>query len=281
MLRNLLSLSRPLVMAIVNVTDDSFYDASRTFDVEAIEHRVRSVVAEGADIIDIGGMSSRPGSQPISLEEEWQRVERALEVVRRVAPSMPISIDTYRSAIVRRAVERYGEVVVNDITAGDGDKAMAATVAELGLYYIIMHMRGTSQTMQELTDYDDLTSEVCRTLRDRAEALVAAGVARDHIILDAGFGFAKTLEQNYRLLGELDYLCALDYPVLVGLSRKSMIYRLLDIEPSEALAPTQAVHWEALRQGARLLRVHDVREAVQTVRMFQMFESQNRKTDDD
>ncbi len=281
MIRHLLSLSRPLVMAIVNVTDDSFYAASRTFDIEAIEHRVGRVVAEGADIIDIGGMSSRPDSQPVPLEEEWQRVERGLEVVRRVAPTIPISIDTYRSAIVRRAVERYGEVVVNDISAGDADRDMAATVARLGLYYIIMHMRGTSQTMQHLTDYDDLTGEVCSTLRDRAESLVAAGVSRDHIILDAGFGFAKTLEQNYRLLGELGYLCALDYPILVGLSRKSMIYRLLGVEPSEVLASTQALHWEALRQGARLLRVHDVREAVQTVRMFEMFESQNRKSDDD
>lgn len=273
--------SKPQIMAIVNATDDSFYAESRTMSVEAVQERVRKVLAEGATIIDVGGYSSRPGAEDVSLEQEWARVDMALSAVRAVDADVLVSIDTFRAEIVRRAVAKYGLVIVNDITAGEGDADMVATVAALDVPYVAMHMRGTPQTMQTLSEYDDVTGEVCTYLRDKAQMLQRAGVRPQNIILDPGFGFAKSIEQCYKLLGELNYLCALDYPVLVGLSRKSMIYRLLDVEPEQALCGTQVVQWEALRQGAMLLRVHDVGAAAQTVRMFEMFKSQLTEVEDD
>ena len=273
--------SKPQIMAIVNATDDSFYAESRTMSVEAVQERVRKVLAEGATIIDVGGYSSRPGADDVSLEQEWARVDMALSAVRAVDADVLVSIDTFRAEIVRRAVAKYGLVIVNDITAGEGDADMVATVAALDVPYVAMHMRGTPQTMQTLSEYDDVTGEVCTYLRDKAQMLQRAGVRPQNIILDPGFGFAKSIEQCYKLLGELNYLCALDYPVLVGLSRKSMIYRLLDVDPEQALCGTQVVQWEALRQGAMLLRVHDVGAAAQTVRMFEMFKSQLTEVEDD
>ena len=273
--------SKPQIMAIVNATDDSFYAESRTMSVEAVQERVRKVLAEGATIIDVGGYSSRPGAEDVSLEQEWARVDMALSAVRAVDADVLVSIDTFRAEIVRRAVAKYGLVIVNDITAGEGDADMVAMVAALDVPYVAMHMRGTPQTMQTLAEYDDVTGEVCTYLRDKAQMLQRAGVRPQNIILDPGFGFAKSIEQCYKLLGELNYLCALDYPVLVGLSRKSMIYRLLDVEPEQALCGTQVVQWEALRQGAMLLRVHDVGAAAQTVRMFEMFKSQLTEVEDD
>lgn len=273
--------SKPQIMAIVNATDDSFYAESRTMSVEAVQERVRKVLAEGATIIDVGGYSSRPGADDVSLEQEWARVDMALSAVRAVDADVLVSIDTFRAEIVRRAVAKYGLVIVNDITAGEGDADMVAMVAALDVPYVAMHMRGTPQTMQTLSEYDDVTGEVCTYLRDKAQMLQRAGVRPQNIILDPGFGFAKSIEQCYKLLGELNYLCALDYPVLVGLSRKSMIYRLLDVEPEQALCGTQVVQWEALRQGAMLLRVHDVGAAAQTVRMFEMFKSQLTEVEDD
>lgn len=272
---------QPQVMAIVNVTEDSFYAKSRMAGAEAVRERVRQALAEGATIIDVGGYSSRPGAADVPLAEEWERVDMALAAIREVDAEVAISIDTFRAEVVRRAVAGYGPVIVNDITAGEGDADMVPTVASLDVPYVAMHMRGTPQTMQHLTDYEDATGEVCAYLRDRAQELERAGVRPENIILDPGFGFAKSTEQCYKLLGELNYLCALDYPVLVGVSRKSMIYRLLDTTPEQALCGTQVVHWEALRQGATLLRVHDVREAVQTIRMFEMFKSQLTETEDD
>lgn len=233
--------SKPQIMAIVNATDDSFYAESRTMSVEAVQERVRKVLAEGATIIDVGGYSSRPGAEDVSLEQEWVRVDMALSAVRAVDADVLVSIDTFRAEIVRRAVAKYGPVIVNDITAGEGDADMVATVAALDLPYVAMHMRGTPQTMQTLAEYDDVTGEVCTYLRDKAQMLQRAGVRPQNIILDPGFGFAKSIEQCYKLLGELNYLCALDYPVLVGLSRKSMIYRLLDVDPEQALCGTQEI----------------------------------------
>ena len=273
--------SKPQIMAIINATDDSFYAESRATNEETVQERVRKALAEGATIIDVGGYSSRPGAEDVPLEQEWARVDMALAAVRAVDADVLVSIDTFRAEIVRRAVEKYGFVIVNDITAGEGDADMVATVAALDLPYIAMHMRGTPQTMHSLTEYDDVTGEVCTYLRDKAQMLERAGVRRQNIILDPGFGFAKSIEQCYKLLGELNYLCALDYPVLVGLSRKSMICRLLNIEPEQALCGTQVVQWEALRQGAMLLRVHDVEAAAQTVRMFEMFKSQLTEVEDD
>ena len=258
-------------MAIVNATPDSFYSSSRTQSHDAVAERVREAIDEGATIIDIGGYSSRPDATDVSLEEEWSRVEMALKATREVSSEVDISIDTFRSEIVRRAVAQFGEIIVNDITAGEGDKKMLATVAELGLPYIAMHMRGTPQTMQQQTDYSDVVADVVAELSERLQAIEEACIDRRKVALDPGFGFAKTTEQNFELLAELHRLKALGQPLLVGVSRKSMIYKTLSITPEESLSATQAVHWEALRQGATLLRVHDVREAVETMKLYERF----------
>ncbi|WP_370649939.1 dihydropteroate synthase [uncultured Alistipes sp.] len=269
--------SQPCVMAILNATPDSFFAGSRTADEAAIERRVRECLDQGADLIDVGGYSSRPGADAVAPDEEWRRVSTALGVVRRLAPHMPVSVDTFRASVAAQAAERFGEVIINDISAGELDPAMPATAARLGVPYIIMHMKGDPQTMQTLTDYrSDIVTEVCGYFGRRVAELTAAGIRRGNIVLDPGFGFAKTLEQNYELLAGLHKLCALGFPVLAGMSRKSMIYRALDASPADALAGTVALGWEALRQGATVLRVHDVREAADTVRLFGLYE-QNRK----
>ncbi len=267
-----LDLSVPQVMAIVNVTSDSFFADSRTFDAEAVVRRVETVLAEGAAMIDIGGYSSRPGADEVLLEEEWRRVAMGLEAVRRVAPEVSVSIDTFRSEIVARAVERFGEVIVNDISAGELDDRMIPTVARYGLPYIAMHMKGTPRTMQSMTDYrGGIVDEVVAYFQRRIAFLQAAGVRREQIVLDPGFGFAKTLEQNYELLRGLHRLCETGYPVLAGVSRKSMIWKALDTTPSESLAGTVVLEWECLRQGAVVLRAHDVREAIDAVRLFEIY----------
>ncbi|MDE6623554.1 MAG: dihydropteroate synthase [Alistipes sp.] len=260
-------------MAILNVTPDSFYSGSRTPDAEAVERRVREVVEEGASIIDVGGYSSRPGADPISEEEEWRRVELGVAAVRRLAPDLPVSVDTFRSGVAERALERFGPLAVNDISAGELDPRMPAVAARYEVPYIAMHMKGDPQTMQSLTDYGHgIVSEVVSYFARRVAELQEAGIRRENIILDPGFGFAKTLEQNYELLAGLHELRASGYPVLAGLSRKSMIYKALDATPAESLAGTIALGWECLRQGASILRVHDVREAVDTVRLFGHFQ---------
>ena len=266
-------LTQPRVMAILNVTPDSFYSGSRTPDAEAVERRVREVVEEGASIIDVGGYSSRPGADPISEEEEWRRVELGVAAVRRLAPDLPVSVDTFRSGVAERALERFGPLAVNDISAGELDPRMPAVAARYEVPYIAMHMKGDPQTMQSLTDYGHgIVSEVVSYFARRVAELQEAGIRRENIILDPGFGFAKTLEQNYELLAGLHELRASGYPVLAGLSRKSMIYKALDATPAESLAGTIALGWECLRQGASILRVHDVREAVDTVRLFGHFQ---------
>lgn len=262
------------VMAIVNVTDDSFYAASRNAGYDCLRTTISRHIADGSSILDIGGYSSRPGAADIPLEEEWRRVDMGVGAVRcreDAGADIPISIDTFRSEIVRRTVERYGRIMVNDITGGDGDERMWQTVAELDLPYVLMHMRGTPRTMQQLATYDDVVQQVCDDLQAKAERLLACGLSPKRVVIDPGFGFAKTVEQNYALLHHLESVCRLGFPVLVGLSRKSMITRLLDIEPKDALCGTQVLCWEALRQGASILRVHDVRETVATVRMYETF----------
>lgn len=266
-----LDLRTPQVMAILNVTPDSFYADSRMPELEAIEARIRAAVAEGATIIDVGGYSSRPGAAPVSPEEEWRRVEQGVEAVRRLAPGVVVSVDTFRSEVVTRVIEAFGTVIINDISAGELDPAMMTTVARHGVPYIAMHMKGDPQTMQSCTDYCDVAAEVVAYFKQKISQLEAAGIRGDRIILDPGFGFAKTTEQNYTLLAGLDRLCALGYPVLAGVSRKSMIWRTLDVTPAESLAGTIALGWECLRQGASILRVHDVCEAVDTVMIFKMY----------
>lgn len=271
-INNIFSGATPQVMAIINVTDDSFYSESRTFSMEAIEQRVRSVVQDGVVLFDVGGYSSRPNADDIPLEEEWRRVELGLKCIRHIAADAIISVDTFRSEIVRRAVDNFGPVVVNDISAGERDDAILDVAAQYDLPYIAMHMRGTPQTMQQHTHYErDVVTEVCDYFATRCDVLRARGIRQ--IILDAGFGFAKSLDQNYQLLAGLNRVCALGYPVLAGLSRKSMIYRLLETTPANSLSGTTALHWEALRQGATILRVHDTREACDVVKLYNKFSS--------
>ena len=268
----LFDFSQPRVMAILNVTPDSFFAGSRMPDAPHVERRVREAVAEGASIIDVGGYSSRPGADEVSPGEEWRRVKLGVGAVRRLAPGMAVSVDTFRSEVAARAIERFGPLIINDISAGELDPAMPAVAAKYGVPYIAMHMKGDPKTMQSLTDYKrDITAEVVAYFEARVAALLAAGIPREHLVLDPGFGFAKTTEQNYELLAGLHRLCALGYPVLAGLSRKSMIYRVLGVTPAQSLAGTVALGWECLRQGAAILRVHDVREAVDTVRIFNAY----------
>ncbi len=262
-----LDISRRQVMTIINVTPDSFFEGSRTEGGDEIRNRVREAVDAGATIIDIGGYSSRPGAADVDLEEEWRRVDFGVGIVREVAPEVVISVDTFRSEVVGRVAQKYGYFVVNDITAGEADADMFGVVARYGLPYIAMHMRGNPQSMQGLTEYVDIVEEVVSYFRERIELMRSVGI--EQIILDPGFGFAKDLDQNYELLANLSSLAALGYPLLVGISRKSMIYKALDTDPSGALCGTIALNWEALRQGASILRVHDTLEAVQCVRLFE------------
>ena len=265
----LTSLATPLVMGILNITPDSFYAGSRKQTETAIEDRIREILSEGGDWIDIGGYSSRPDAAEVTPEEEMRRLEFALHILNKHYPDIPVSVDTFRAGIARRCVEEYGVAVINDISGGELDADMFQTVADLKVPYIMMHMRGTPQTMQRHTDYPDMMEEIMLYFSRKVRQLRLLGV--NDIILDPGFGFAKTTEQNYELLAGLHRLCALGYPVLAGLSRKSMIYKVLDATPAESLAGTIALGWECLRQGAKILRVHDVREAADTVRLFNMF----------
>lgn len=269
-----LDFATPQVMAILNITPDSFYAASRAADCAAIEERVERMVAEGAAIIDVGGCSSRPGADEVPVGEEWRRVALGVGAVRRVAPQLPVSVDTFRSEVVERVLDRFGEVMVNDISAGALDPRMASVAARAGIPYVAMHLRGTPQTMQRACGYPDgVVQTVLDELLARVAALRAAGVRDEQLLLDPGFGFAKSLKENYDLLAGLHRICAAGYPVLVGLSRKSMIYKSLNSTPEASLAGTTALNWEALRQGAVVLRVHDVREAVDTVRLFTIYQA--------
>ena len=255
-------------MAIVNVTDDSFYEHSRTISEAAIAERVKRVIAEGATILDVGGYSSRPGAEDIDVEQEWQRVEMGLRVIRQISKDVAISVDTFRSEVAERALQGYGPLIINDISAGEIDNRIIDVVAKYDVPYVAMHMRGTPQTMQQQIDLEqDITEQVCDYFRQRVEQLRSRGVNK--LILDPGFGFAKSLKQNYELLLNLDRVCALGYPVLAGLSRKSMIYKLLGTSPSDdaTLQGTKILNYQALCSGATILRVHDVKEAVEIVNM--------------
>jgi dihydropteroate synthase len=258
------------VMAIINVTPDSFYANSRIESVEGLCHRIESVIADGTTIVDIGGYSSRPGAKEVSVEEEWQRVSMGLEAVRRVNAGVVVSVDTFRAEVVRRAVAEYGDIIVNDISAGELDDEMLEVVAKNKLPYIAMHMRGTPKTMQSMTDYEDgVVVGVVDYFRRRIDELHKAGISS--IVLDPGFGFAKDAVQNFELLKGLGKLRELGYPILVGVSRKSMIYRTLDITPEESLPGSLALAWEALQGGEAILRVHDVAETVQVMRLAEKY----------
>lgn len=267
-----INLSDSHVMAIVNLTPDSFYSESRNDDFEAAIKAVERAASEGATIVDLGGYSSRPGADDVAVEEEWRRVCMGLEAVQRVDAGVVVSIDTFRSEIVRRVVDGYGDIIVNDISAGEMDSGMVPTVARLGLNYVAMHMRGTPSTMQQMTSYDrGVTEGVVSYFRHRVMQLESAGIARQRIILDPGFGFAKNVEQNFELLKGLDSIRALGYPLLIGVSRKSMIYRSLDIKPEEALPGSLALAWQALQGGNTILRVHDVAATMQVLRLSNIY----------
>ena len=259
------------IMGIVNLTEDSFYAASRTA-LRDVCTRVASLLEQGADVIDLGACSTRPGAWQPGPEEEWARLEPALKALKQDFPSLQISVDTYRASVAERCFDAVGPYLVNDISAGTLDQDMLPLVGRLGLPYVAMHMRGTPQTMAGLTDYPtDITSAVLSFFEEFGHQAAQYGI-RDWI-LDPGFGFAKTLDQNYELLRDMHRLQALGRPILAGVSRKSMIYKLLGITPEEALPGTQVVHLAALQQGATWLRVHDVAAAVQTARIFNKLES--------
>lgn len=268
----LVEINRPQVMGILNVTPDSFFTDSRSFDADAISHRVATMVAEGADMIDIGAYSSRPGAGEVSAIEEMQRLERGMAIVRKIAPSILVSVDTFRADVARYAVESLGVDMVNDISAGLLDDNMVATVAQLKVPYIAMHMRGTPATMSEMTQYDNVVADVMRELSQRINEFTLAGI--NDIIIDPGFGFAKTTEQNYELLQNLELFHELGYPLLVGVSRKSMIYRALGVTSDDALNGTTVVNTIALQAGASILRVHDVKQAVEAVKIMMLTNKQ-------
>lgn len=261
----LYSLCEPKIMGILNVTPDSFYAESRTSDEEHIAARVQQLMDDGADMIDIGGYSSRAGADDVSPEEEMNRLRRGLRVVRRLYPEVPISVDTFRADVARMCVEEEGADIINDISGGMMDRQMFRTVARLGVPYILMHMQGTPDTMQQAPHYDNLRREVMLYFAERIDRLCQMG-AKD-IIVDPGFGFGKTLEHNYELFHHLDDFNLFNLPLLVGISRKSMIYKLLGGTPQTSLNGTTVLNTIALMKGAHILRVHDVKEAVEAKRI--------------
>lgn len=262
----LLDLSIPQVMGILNVTPDSFYTGSRMQTETDISRRARQIVDEGASIIDIGAYSSRPNAEHISQEEEMNRLRLGLEILSREHPDVVISVDTFRADVAEWCVKEYGVAIINDIAAGEMDSNMFKTVARLGIPYIMMHMQGTPQSMQAQPHYDNLLKEIFMYFAQKVQQLRDLGVK--DIILDPGFGFGKTLEHNYELMAHLEEFDIFELPLLVGVSRKSMIYHMIGGTPHDALNGTTVLNTVALMKGANILRVHDVREAVEAVRII-------------
>lgn len=262
----LTSLERPLIMGILNLTPDSFYKESRCEGKERIAARAREIIEQGGDIIDVGAYSSRPGASDVPATEEIKRLCDGLETIREIFPDVTVSIDTFRADVARKAMDEFGAAIINDISGGC-DPTMYETAAKYQVPYILMHMRGTPDTMQQYTRYDNITAEIIKYFSEKIAMLHSAGV--NDIILDPGFGFAKEMDDNYRLLNELQDFAPFGMPLLVGVSRKSMIYSLLGTTPEESLNGTTALNMLALMKGADILRVHDVRECVETVKIFQ------------
>jgi len=263
----LIDLGTPQVMGILNVTPDSFYSGSRKQTETEIAERVEQILAEGGQMIDIGAYSSRPNADDVSTKEEMERLRRGLRILREKAPDAIVSVDTFRADVAKMCVEEYGVQIVNDISGGEIDKEMFPTVAHLGVPYVLMHMKGTPQTMQEAPHYDDLMKEVLLYFAEKIQQLRDLG--QKDIILDPGFGFAKTLEHNYELLSHLEALQIFELPILVGVSRKSMIYKLLGTTAQEALNGTTVLNTICLMKGcANILRVHDVKECVEAVEIY-------------
>ena len=268
---------RRAVMGILNCTPDSFYTGvGQIPTAEELRRQLTDHLLGGADMVDIGGCSTRPYADEVSVEEEWKRVKLGLETATKLFAEWGreplLSVDTFQSEVARRAIEEYGVQIINDVTGGLYDARMYSLVAETGVRYVAMHMRGTPKTMMHLTDYEEVVTDVVAALQERIERMQEAGIASSQIILDPGFCFAKTLQQEYELLAGLDRLVALGYPVLVGISRKSMVTRAIQVDKNDCLPASTALHWELLRKGAEMLRVHDVREARQVVDMYNFYE---------
>jgi dihydropteroate synthase len=273
---HIMDLSLPRVMGIINTTPDSFYPGSQIPEPGKAVETAREMINSGAAILDIGAVSSRPGAEEVSQEEEISRLSPVLEALRSEFPDFPLSVDTWRSEVARVVHERYAVGMINDISAGSFDSKMIPTISELGIPYLMMHMQGSPDTMQDSPVYENIVDELLQFFGEKVHQLRKRGV--NDIVIDPGFGFGKTLEQNYKLLYHLDSFQMMELPVMVGVSRKSMIYKTLDLEASDALNGTTAVHMSALLKGASLLRVHDVKEAVQTVKIFQQIvESRSNK----
>lgn len=264
---NLIDLSKPKVMGILNITPNSFFDGGKYADNEAVLRQVEKMLAEGADFIDIGAYSSKPNAAFVSEEEELSRILPVISMVLSHFPDALISVDTFRSGVAKAGIEN-GAAIINDISAGNLDENMFKTVAALQVPYIMMHMRGNPQTMQTLTSYDDIVKELLSYFSEKVGQ--ARGLGIHDLIIDPGFGFAKTLAQNYEVLGKLDLFTMTGLPVLAGVSRKSMVYKPLDSSASEALNGTTVLNTLALSKGAKILRVHDVKEAVECVKLFQL-----------
>lgn len=262
----LLELREPQIMGILNVTPDSFYSDSRTPDEAHITERVRQMMDEGADMIDVGGYSSRPGADDVTPEEEMDRLRRGLRIVRKLYPEVPVSVDTFRADVARMCIEEEGADIINDISGGMMDRQMFRTVARLGVPYILMHMQGTPDTMQVAPHYDNLRREVMLYFAERIDRLCQMG-AKD-IIVDPGFGFGKTLEHNYELMNHLEDFAVFNLPLLVGISRKSMIYKLTGGTPQTSLNGTTALNTISLVKGAHILRVHDVKAAAEAKQIY-------------
>lgn len=263
----IMDLSTPRLMGIINATPDSFYISSRVPEPGEAVEKAREMIGQGVDILDVGAVSSRPGSEVISEEEELNRLSPILHALREEFPDFPLSVDTWRSGVARSVHERFGIHMINDISAGNLDAEMFATIAHLQIPYIMMHMQGTPATMQEDPSYENVVDDLLQFFAERVYKLKRLGV--NDMIIDPGFGFGKTLEQNYRLLREFESLQILELPLMVGVSRKSMIYKVLDSEPDHALNGTTAAHMALLMKGANLLRVHDVAAAKETLKIFQ------------
>lgn len=266
----LLELSRPKVMGILNMTPDSFHDGGKYLDIESMKKKADRLIKEGSDIIDIGGVSSRPGSRPVEEKKELRRVEPAVEYLRTRYPGIPISLDTFRTGVAARMAEKYEIEIVNDITGGEGDPEMFSFIASSGLVYVLMHMQGIPENMQNNPEYKDIIDDLLEFFSHKIEILNSMGVK--DIIIDPGFGFGKTIDHNYEVLSAFDVFRIFGLPLLAGISRKSMITRYLNLPPEKALNGSTALHMVALLKGANILRVHDVAEARQVISLYNKLE---------
>ncbi len=260
----LILFDRPLVMAIINATPDSFYDKSRSNNTESVVKAAKKAIEDGADILDIGAYSTRPGADFVSEAEEIKRVRMAISAIKTINNEIPISVDTFRAEVARIAIEECGANIINDVSAGEWDEGMLAMVARLQVPYILMHSKGNPQTMQSMTDYDNFIPDILRFFARKINELRELGFDKE-IIIDPGFGFAKTSEQNFELLDNLHILECFECSILVGISRKTMIWKNLGVTPSEALNGTTVLNAIALERGASILRVHDVKECKEAV----------------